>query len=438
MKTINSRTLFLSLFLVFPVLLSGQIPRDQFVSGEYRFTVGLPAKPTERSESNIEILEYDVFGEYIRWNDVPGTFVSFEVYDVSGENPVLTAAEKVKVIAEYKKANVAEFKKLGVMTQEAPFAFGAIKGTEVKGILTTSKLVVRMFFLKDRLFVLSASKTSAPDFSWHLQVLNSFRILTKSEYIAALLHENTPEALPQTPRPVRPANDVAHADLKGKVRVIVEEQQESPKSPREQFSETHYDPEGYLVRQITYDSGYPNEVTVWGWIDGMRVSHYNFLSYPSGEGPNEKEIIQMIESAPAGSGDPVAAVEKNARDPRYMTRYEFKYDAQNRVAETKQFGNDGELDSTGNTTYGPNTRTTEYNDDGGKTRRVETIDLSGNVIEEKFFGSDGKLEYNYLYKYTLDAKGNWIIRRQSEKKILKGKSVIKPGPTHFRTIAYYD
>jgi hypothetical protein len=96
MKTINSRNLFLSLFLVFPVLLSGQIPDDQFVSGEYRFTVSLPAKPTERRESNIEILEYDVFGEYTRWNDVPGTFVSLEAYEVSGKNPTLTRAEKVK------------------------------------------------------------------------------------------------------------------------------------------------------------------------------------------------------------------------------------------------------------------------------------------------------------------------------------------------------
>jgi hypothetical protein len=434
MKTIRTRTLFLSLFLVFPILLSGQISGDQFVSDAYRFTVSLPAKPTERRESNIEILEYDVFGEYIRWNDVPGTFVSLEAYEVSGENPTLTPAEKVKVVAEYKKANVAEFKKLGVMTQEAPFIFGAIKGTEVRGVLSTSKLVVRMFFLKDRLFVLSASKTSAPDFSWHQQILNSFRILTRSEYIAALIGESTPEALPQTPRPARPASDLAAAALKGRVRVIVEEEQGSPKSPRELSSEVHYDADGNLVRQVTYDLGYPSQVTVWGWVDGMRVSQYNFISYPSGEGPNEKEIIQSLMESPISPRAPGAV----KRDPRYATRYEFKYDAQNRVAETKQFSNDGELDSTGNTIYGPNTRTTEYNDIGGKTRRVETIDPNGAVIEEKFFDSDGKLEYDYLYKYTLDAKGNWIIRRQSEKTMSKGKSVVKPGPTHFRTIAYHE
>jgi hypothetical protein len=100
MKTIDPRTLFLSLFLIFPVLLSGQIPRGQFVSGEYRFTVGLPATPTEKRTSNVEILKYYVFGEYFQWNDVPGTFVSVGVYQVSGENRTLTPAERVKVIGE--------------------------------------------------------------------------------------------------------------------------------------------------------------------------------------------------------------------------------------------------------------------------------------------------------------------------------------------------
>jgi len=440
MKTINPCTLFLSLFLVFPVLLSGQIPDDQFVSAEYRFTVGLPATPTEKKDFYIEILkEYDLFGEYILWNDVPGTFVSIGAYEVSGKNPTLTPAEKIKVIADYKKQEVTEYKESGMTIREVPFTFGAIKGTEVRGIMSTSKVVVRLFFLKDHLFVLSASKSSAPDFRWHLRMLNSFRILTKSEYIAALLHENTPEALPYAPRQARPANDLAHAALKGRVRAIIEEQQESLKSSREPFSETHYDPEGYLIRQIIYASlGYPSEITVWGWIDGMRVSDSRMIAYPLDVELNGKETTELIQSMPASPEDPVAPVEKKARDPRYTTRHEFKYDAQNRVVEKKEFGDDGELNWTENTTYGPDTRTTEHSSDFRKTRSVETIDPYGNVTEEKVFGADGKLESNYLYKYTLDTKGNWRIRRQSEKTIVKGKSVVKSGPTHFRTIAYYD
>lgn len=435
MKTLDSRALFLFLFLVFPVLLSGQIPDDQFVSGEYRFTVNLSATPTEKRELYAEILEeHDLVGEYFRWNDdVPGTSVRIGAYEVSGIDRTLTPAEKVKVIADYKKLDIAEYEERGMTVREAPFTFGAIKGTEIRAIQSTSKLVVRMFFLKNRFFILSASKSSARDFRWHLKVLNSFRVLTKSEHITALLHENTPEALPFAPRQARPANDLAHASLKGWVRATFEEQQESPKSSREQFSETHYDTEGYLVQQITYASGYPSEVTVWGWIDGMRVSNSNWISYPIGEEPDEKEPTEIIQSMPASPEDPVAAVEKKARDPRYMTRYEFKYDAQNRVVEQKEFGDDGELLWTENPTYGPNTRTTEHG-----TRTVETIDPNGHVIEEKVFDADGKWEYSYLYKYVLDAKGNWKIRRQSKKTMLKGKSVVTPGPTHFRTIAYYD
>jgi hypothetical protein len=431
MKTISSRTLFLSLFLAFPVLLSGQIPGDRFVSGEYRFTVSLPAKPTERKESNVEILEYDVFGEYIRWNNVPGTFVSFEAYEVNGKNPTLTPAEKVKVIAEYKKSYVTEFKKLEVMTQEAPFAFGAIKGTEVRGILATSKLVVRLFFVKGRLFVLSASKSSAPDFSWHLQVMNSFRVLTKSEYIAALIDENTPATLPQIPRQARPANDLAQAGLKGKVRFIVEEEQESPKSPREPSSETHYDADGNLVRHITYDSGYPSQVTVWGWIDGMRVSFSNSISYPFGEGPNEKkiEIIQELMESPG-------AVK---RDERYDQRYEYTYDPQNRVAELKLSYNDGSLASTTKYEYKGNTLVSKiYSDENSITSwTVENLDAAGNVVGEKSFDPRGKTESATVYKYDFDTNGNWTVRKSFVKKTLKGKTSLQPGPVYFREIAYY-
>jgi hypothetical protein len=432
MNAIISRAILLFLFLVFPVFLSGQIPSGQFISGEYRFTIGLPAKPTERTTANTEILKYAVFGEYIRWNDVAGTFVSLEAYDVSGDNPQLTAPEKVKVIAEYRKANIAEFKTLDFMIQDAPFAFGAIKGTEVRGIRTTAKLIVRMFFVKDRLFVISASKSSAPDFNWHLEVLNSFRILTKEEYVAAKIDESTPDALPQTPHPDRPANDLAAENLKGKVRSIIEDEQESQKAPRERSREVHYDLDGNLVRQIEYSSGYPVNVTIWGWIDGMRVSAFNFISYPFGEGPNEERITSIIEMV--SPRDP--GIEKKERDRRYTTRDEVKYDGQNRIVEKRQFGNDGELMGTENRTYGLNTLTTEYNDDGGKTRRVVTLDPNGHVIEEIFFGPKSKIEYSYSYKYELDAKGNWITRHMAEKKTVKGKTRVIPRPVKFRSISY--
>lgn len=431
MNAIISRPALLFLFLVFPVFLSGQIPRDQFTSGEYRFTIGLPAKPTESKVANFELLGYDVFGDYFRWNEVPGTFVSLEAYTVIGESPRLTGLEKAKVILEYKKANVAELKKLGALTKEAPFTFGDLKGTEVRGVLASGTVISRMFFVKDRLFVLSVSKSSTFGFDWHLEVLSSFRILTKNEYIAALIDENTPRTLPQAPRANRAGNDLTDEGLRGKVRSLVEDVQESPRSPRGRSSEIHYDTDGNLVKQIDYFSDYPSDVTVWGWIDGMRVSSFSFISYPFGEGPNEKGITSIMQTLDA-------SVDKKERDPRYAVRYEFKYDAQSRIVEKKQYGNDGELQGTENVTYGPNTRTTEYNDDGGKTRHVETIDPDGQVMEEKYFGPKGTLKYSYSYKYELDPTRNWISRRRFEKKTIKTKAHVVAGPVYFRAISYYQ
>jgi hypothetical protein len=295
-------------------------------------------------------------------------------------------------------------------------------------------MAFRIFFVNDRLFALIASKSSVPDFNWHAELLGSFRTLTKSEYIAAQIKENTPEALPQAAPESHLPVDLAERDLKGKVRSIVEEEQETPKSAREMSGEVHLDPNGNLTREITYSSGYPSEVAIWGWIDGMRVKAFSLISYPFGEGPNEKEITSIIQAIPTRAPDPP----EKPRDRRYDIRYEFRRDAQNRVVERKLFGNNGDLLGTENISYGPNSRTTEFDDDGGKTRSVETLDGNGHVIEERFFGPAGKLERHFQYKYELDAKGNWITRKTFRKKTLKGKSTLQPLSTHFRTIVYYE
>ncbi|MFA7066239.1 MAG: hypothetical protein WC199_05595 [Dysgonamonadaceae bacterium] len=49
-----------------------------------------------------------------------------------------------------------------------------------------------------------------------------------------------------------------------------------------------------------------------------------------------------------------------------------------------------------------------YNSEGFDSKNLYKYDTNGNKIEENQFNSDGNLEWQRLYKYEYDYKGNWI------------------------------
>lgn len=50
-------------------------------------------------------------------------------------------------------------------------------------------------------------------------------------------------------------------------------------------------------------------------------------------------------------------------------------------------------------------------------------DKNGNIIEEKYFKSDGSIDGNSTYKYEYDKMGNWI--KQSSFNDGKSKNIIE-------------
>lgn len=408
---------------------------NRFVSGEGGFAINLPEKPTERKKEKFTILNYDVSGENIAWSEMADFFATVENYKVYSENPKISALEKTNILESHKKGFTEALTKAGIKYTETPFKFQQTSGYEIRGSSTSGKMVSRGFFVNNRMIILGVIKRTGESFDAQLELINSFRLLTKDERSAALIAENTPKDLPQTAAAPRALSDAQENNLKGKIKRIVEESQDSPKAAREPWSEDDYDVNGNLMKEISYFGAYPSDIIVWGWIDGMRVKNQSSVEYTSDEGPNEKGIMMITEAASPASGEP------KKTDERFDSRYEYKYDEKNRVIEKKTFSNNGTLYLSEISTYAKDARdtTTRGSENSFINRLVQTLDASGNVVEELYYDWQNKPDAeSTVYQYEFDTRGNWTIQKSFEKKTVKGKKSLKPQWVHYRKITYYD
>ena len=143
--------------------------------------------------------------------------------------------------------------------------------------------------------------------------------------------------MPQSFLVKRPLTDTQEINLKGKVKIIYEQYQLSPKSDRMPWGDAYFDENGNLVKEIAYMDGYPDMITVWGWIDNMRVSSENSIDYEPNEGPDKSGIITVIESSMTENETPKQI------DNRFDTRHETKFDDKTRITEKNKFSNNRPL-----------------------------------------------------------------------------------------------
>lgn len=253
---------------------------------------------------------------------------------------------------------------------------------------------------------------------------------------AKKIADSTPPALPQSPKEQRPQTDAQFENLKGKIKSIVYriDDDENPSYPRRMLTrEEFYAEDGDLVRAVDYDDVHPRAVTVFGYIDGLRVSNSRSVDYAAGE---EK---------PAGRYDVVTlAVDpaaKPATQPRYDTRYLRRYDKEGRLAEERFVSGTGETRvRTVHKYETPNRRHLyHYAADAGEplARTTEVLDTAGNIVEVWFYDEDGKMNAVHSHTYEFDARGNWIVRKTIEKTTLNRVPVQRSISTTYRTITYY-
>lgn len=258
--------------------------------------------------------------------------------------------------------------------------------------------------------------------------LDSIKLASREEIAALKIKEAAPNPLPQTAPAGRAKPD---EDLKGRIAKVIEEKQEIEAGKilpaKIKTSETEYDRLGYLTRSVHYgQEGHPESVTVYGYIDGMRVSKYGGVE-------NERVFSGMMPLRPGEVPKP--------RDKRYSTRYEIKYDEKGRVKERLSYQNNGELNSRSVYAYADGRiEISEFDDQEVLESKItETVDPRGNVItsiNERF--GDYPSENRYKYKYEMsDKAGNWIKRTASREFYEKGVLKYSWSTIEYRKITYW-
>ena len=148
-----------------------------------------------------------------------------------------------------------------------------------------------------------------------------------------LIEDNTPTALPQSPVAPKLTTDAEDENLRGKVKTVVVEDEYLTGSLAYQGRHYNfifdYNERGNRIKRVYFSSqNLPVEVTVFGYIDGMRVL--------------KSETIQYGQSLVTTKLDKEDNQNATKPDLRYDSKLEYKY-ADGKLVEAKWLGNDGSL-----------------------------------------------------------------------------------------------
>lgn len=311
------------------------------------------------------------------------------------------------------------------------------KGIEARIALTDTLCLIRVFWVKNRAYKVGVllTKEQQKFESAAQKVFYSLKIAKKENVEATTrkrIEENTPQPLPQMPVVRRPKSDAEEDNLKGKVKMIIKESKylkgAKAGSPAQRDVENYFNEAGNLTKSVFYDdtSGMPFQITVYGYLDGNRVSNSNFV-----EDDVSPPLMAIQESPSAGK----------RRDPRYDSKYVFKYDAAGKLIEKINYDNAGSIRT--RLVYGrkDNVIKETLYDEKGKVNTIShtRIDEKGNPLEDVYFASPVP-GWNsvYVYKYEeFDKEGNWTKRTMTKSRTFQGTTREEWTTIENRTITYY-
>lgn len=403
---------------------------ETFVSLQGRFTIALPKQVSSYRGIATSVPEGRIEGDAFSWRTAEG------VFEVSYMD--LPAALATKAVFDRGRDNKLLLNRTAKLAGEKNISLGGNEGRETRFETPEGIQIVRTYLAGNRLYEASASladslkSKEAPA----VRVLDSLKLLSQAEVAAARkkeADEAAPGPLPQDNPAPKPKSDAEDEGLKGRVKTVFTETQDLSGtwqvSGRKPSSMEYYDERGQRTRRESYDyKGNLRDVTVYGYIEGERVQ-------------NSKSIRHEYDPPPVMMAGPPAGEAKPKSDPRYSTRYRYKYDDKGRLAETLRYWNDGRL--AGRTVRNfkdGQVETLAYNADGEVVdKRVEALDAKGQVVETSYYGAETdtvRSRYSYAYD-SFDAQGNWIQRTSSEWVTKDGKSSFGPSHVTYRTITYY-
>lgn len=253
------------------------------------------------------------------------------------------------------------------------------------------------------------------------------------EELRRKIERSTPSPLPQELVPGKEKSDAEDDNLKGKVKTLTQEDEDLSGTwsvqGRHISSITDYNEKGNQIKRLFYDSkGIPNDITVFGYIDGARVRKSGRIETDSNPpimafGANTKETAKP--------------------DLRYDYKHEYKY-KDGKLVEDAMIRNNGKLWLRYVYNYKGNEMEELVYDENGKLNQkyLSVLDDKGNEIENISFDvlkirNNG--DEKYVIKYdSFDEKGNWTKRTRLKVVTENGKQILKPYYSTYRTFTYYQ
>jgi hypothetical protein len=410
-------------------------PDAPFTSHNGRFVIALPQQISGFGPVAQQTPKGKITGESFTWATAEGTFrVLYGDYaePLSNEGIAVLLGQLRDALAQSTAA------KQGKLLNTRPLSLTDMQGIEVVLEQAGTKGILRIYVVGKRLYQLLATfpKEKTQGESAVVKALDSFRLLSEEQIQAALrkkLEEAAPAPLPQEPVAPKLKSDAEDDGLKGRVKLIESEDQDLSGTwtvqTRKLSDIKYYDRRGNLTKRESWDyQGNPSDITVYGYLDGARVSNSGYVRYE-------------YDPPPAMAPPPPPGQATLKRDSRYAFKFTYKYDDKGRLAERVMFSNDGKLWQRRVLTYEKQQQESLYYSEDGQlnSKSIEKFDEKGSVIEsESWDVATEKIRDRYAYQYEVDAQGNWIKRTTLKWTTKDGKSSFVPSYTTWRKITYYE
>jgi hypothetical protein len=394
----------------------------RFVSLEGRFSISLPERFKQQTRLIVPTPSGDAFGKLYEWQTKGKT--TFSIGYADPMKPI----DGPETVKQFFDGVTARFQVFAVSVNGNMSSVKDIKldnhpGIEQRADINKGAFIQRTYLVSQRIYqTITVMTNSERDESAAVSVLDSFKLLNDAEITEEALR-TAPGPLPQTPAAPRAGSDASDEGLRGPVKSVRIEHQllsKTLRGPRSWL--TTYNEKGNMVRSESYDL--KNNlvlITVYGYLDGSRVSASKFIPREDGIG--------------IGTMGPVS---NKKRDPRYDQRFEFKYDEKKRLIEQTHFSSNGDISWRRVFKYGGNQKEELFYPDNRTLtqRNLEILDDKGNVIERTVFAPDGTIRSKVSYTYEFDSNGNWTSQTRSWS--LQDERLRKLEPTAvLRTITYY-
>lgn len=407
-----------------------------FTSLTGRFAIALPLQISGFGPISQNIPGGNMTGAYYTWATVEAAFRVTYI-----DRPDELSKEAIAAMLTQLRNSVAKTAEpgKGKIVSERMLTLNGNPGNEIVLEQDGAKGVIRCYIVGKRLYQIIASLPKNEELKPALlKALDSFSLLSEEQIQLALrkkIESAAPAPLPQEPVAPKLKSDAEDEGLKGRIKLIETEDQDSSGTwtvqTRKLSNIEYYDQRGNLTKRESWDyQGNPFEITVYGYLDGTRVSKNGTVQY------EYNPPAPMALPPPPGQ-----STSTSQRDTRYSFKHTYKYDNQGRLSERALFTNDGKLWQRIVSTYEKRQTQILYYSETGKlnSKYVEKLDEQGLVIEKEDWDvTTGKLSERYAYQYEVDSRGNWTKRITLKWTTKDGQSSFVPFYTTWRKIIYYE